>query len=60
MDEFLTVKEVAENWGITTRRVVVLCTDGRIKGAKKIGTMWFIPKGTSKPADNRFKENKEK
>lgn len=59
MDDFLTVKEIADAWGITTRRITILCTEGRIEGAKKIGTMWFIPKDAKKPADNRFKENKQ-
>lgn len=57
MNDYLTVKEVAEMWGITTRRVTVLCVEGRVDGAKKVGSMWFIPKSTSKPSDARVKNN---
>lgn len=57
MNDYLTVKEVAEMWGITTRRVTVLCVEGRVDGAKKIGSLWFIPKYTSKSSDARVKNN---
>lgn len=59
MDEYITVKEAASKWGITTRRVVVLCTEGRISGAKKLGPMWVIPKDAKKPVDARLKGNKK-
>lgn len=55
MDEYLTVKEIAAIWGISVRRVSVLCVEGRVTGAKKRGSMWFIPKGSIKPSDNRHK-----
>ena len=34
---FLTVKEVAERWGISDRRVRVLCSEGKIYGAYQKG-----------------------
>lgn len=54
MDDFMTVKEAAEKWGISTRRVAILCAEGRIVGAKKIGSMWFIPADAVKPYDKRL------
>ncbi len=33
--EYLTVKEIAEKWGISGRRVNLLCNEGRIEGAEK-------------------------
>ncbi|HCQ90113.1 MAG TPA: DNA-binding protein, partial [Clostridium sp.] len=32
-----TIKEIAEPWGITPRRVQVLCNKGKINGAVKFG-----------------------
>ncbi len=56
--DFLTTSEAAKQWGITRRRVTVLCSTGRIPGATQVGSMWLIPKGAKKPADGR-KERKE-
>lgn len=52
--EYLTVKEVAEKWGISGRRVNLLCNAGRIIGAEKKGFMWLIPKNAVKPTDLRY------
>lgn len=46
---FMTIKEAANQWEISPRRVQVLCSEGRIKGAFKHGNAWFIPRNTSKP-----------
>lgn len=51
----MTVKEAAMLWGITERRVTVLCKAGRIKGAHKNGRSWVIPTDAEKPADSRIK-----
>ena len=50
---FKTVNQVAEEWGITTRRIQVLCSEGRIEGADRIGRMWLIPEDAKKPVDLR-------
>ncbi len=55
--EYLTVKEIAEKWGISGRRVNLLCNEGRIEGAEKKGFMWLIPKDAEKPADLRYSKN---
>lgn len=39
----INTKTAAEKFGITPRRVRVLCEQGRIRGAKKIGRDWTIP-----------------
>ncbi len=51
--EYLTTSEAAEKWGITRRRVNVLCSEGRIKGAIQKGKIWLIPEKTVKPVDGR-------
>lgn len=57
---YITTKEAAEKWGISDRRVLQYCNEGRIKGAVKMGNTWLIPKTAEKPADGRFKNIKSK
>jgi len=47
--DYLTTKESAEKWGISSRRVVMFCVAGRIPGAVKMGNTWLIPKDAVKP-----------
>ena len=54
MKGYVTVKEIAERWEISTRRVRVMCSEGRIDGAEKVGRDWLIPEGTKKPSDARI------
>ena len=56
--EYLSLKQTAEKWGITVRRVKVLCSQGRIPGAMKIGSFWVVPKEAEKPRDQRIKSGK--
>jgi len=45
----MTVKEAAQRWGVTPRRVGEYIRGGRIKGAHKIGAAWVMPDETQKP-----------
>lgn len=56
---YLTTVELSKKWKISSRRIGVLCTEGRIEGAVKKGKMWLIPEDTEKPADGRYKRNAE-
>ena len=56
--EWITIKEAAELWGVTGRQVQMLCTHGRVDGARRLGNMWVIPKGTPKPRDGRYKNGR--
>lgn len=56
--EWMTVKEAGALWDITPRRVTILCADGKVDGAQRLGNMWVIPKGTAKPLDGRTKTAK--
>ncbi|HEY8362830.1 MAG TPA: helix-turn-helix domain-containing protein, partial [Tissierellaceae bacterium] len=38
--DYLTTKQAAEKWNISPRRVQVLCEQGRIKGAVRLGWAW--------------------
>lgn len=56
--EFLTTKEISEQWNISARRVAILCEDGRLEGAMKKGKTWLIPSDAEKPEDGRYKRMK--
>lgn len=51
----MTVKQASEKWNISDRRVRVLCENGQIDGAYRIGKIWYIPDSSDKPADGRIK-----
>ncbi len=52
---YLSTKEMSQKWGISDRRVRILCDEGKIKGAFKDGKSWRIPENAQKPIDNRLK-----
>ncbi|MBU3114581.1 DNA-binding protein [Clostridium lacusfryxellense] len=58
MNGYITVQEAAEKWGITTRRVQVLCVEKRILGATKYASIWIIPEKSEKPKDKRLDKKK--
>lgn len=49
----MSVREAADLWGISIRRVTRLCADGKIEGAIKSDNRWQIPTNASKPIDGR-------
>lgn len=55
---YLNAKQFSENWGISERRIIKLCKDGRIDGATKNGRQWLIPENTLKPSDKRANVSK--
>jgi len=55
---YLTAKQLSEKWGISERRIIKLCKEGRINGAIKNGMIWIIPEDTIKPSDKRSKISK--
>ena len=57
--EYMSAPQAAEKWGISERRVQILCSENRIPGVSKLGYMWLIPKNTEKPIDGRTKRGKE-
>ena len=58
--EYIGVKEAAEKWGISERRIQKLCEDNRIPGAVRFIRVWAIPKDAAKPADARLKKHDAK
>lgn len=57
--EFKTANQCAKEWGISQRRVQILCAEGRVKGAFKIGDYWAIPSESPKPENKRGKLNEK-
>lgn len=57
--DYMTLKDAAEQWGVTPRRVNYYCAGGRIHGAVKMAGDWLIPKTAEKPIDGRTKRGKE-
>lgn len=55
---YLSIAQTAERWGISPRRIQILCRDGRVSGAVRIGHSWAIPDNAPKPADARIKSGK--
>ena len=54
--EYMSCPEAAKKWGISERRVQILCSENRIPGVSKLGYMWLIPKNAEKPFDMRKKQ----
>lgn len=52
--DYIKVSKVAENWGISPRRVRILCAEGKIPGVIRKGKLYMIPENAVKPADGRL------
>ena len=52
--DYIKVSKAAENWGISPRRVRILCTEGKIPGVIRKGKLYMIPENAVKPADGRL------
>ncbi len=51
--DYMSAREAADKWGISQRRVAVLCSEKRIENATMVGNMWIIPLTAQKPSDAR-------
>jgi Fic family protein len=56
--KYLTVKEIAEKWGLSERRVRKLCDDHRLAGAERTGWIWLVPESAERPVDGRILRHK--
>lgn len=50
---YMKVSEAAAKWGISTRRVRLLCEQGRIAGVERKGNLYMIPEDAEQPVDAR-------
>ena len=51
--DYLKVSEAAEKWGLSSRRVRILCAENRIGGVIRKGNLHMIPTNAQKPKDGR-------
>ena len=54
MVEYIKISQMAEKWGITARRIRVLCAEGKIPGVIRKGELYMIPADAQKPVDGRI------
>lgn len=57
--EWITPQQAADKWGISTRRVQVLCANGKIDNVERLGHGWLIPKDSPKPIDGRTRNGRK-
>ena len=53
LEGYISVKQAAQSWGVTERRVQHYCSEDAIPGVMRFGRSWAIPAGAEKPADGR-------
>lgn len=56
--EYISITKIAKKWRISTRRIRILCNEGRIHGAHKKNAYWVIPKDAEKPKDKRIRSGR--
>ena len=57
--DWITVKQAAESWGVSDRRVQYLCVNGKLPGAVRLDMGWLIPKNAQKPLDGRTRNGRK-
>ena len=55
--KYLSITQTAERWGISTRRIQILCGEGRVPGAIRIGSVWGDSRGCGETSG---RENQER
>lgn len=56
---YMTTRQAAEIWGISDRRVRILCETGRIQGVARKGRSYLVPSDALKPVDGRQRRGME-
>lgn len=57
-NKYMSTSQAADKWGLSARRVAILCEQQRIEGVEKVGNSWAIPAEAAKPTDARIKTGK--
>ena len=55
---YIKVSQAAKKWGISSRRVRLLCSENKIEGVKRQGNLYMIPDNAPKPVDGRKHKGK--
>lgn len=56
---YIKVSQAAEKWGLSARRVRILCQENKIDGVIRKGNLYMIPENAQKPADGRRKASRQ-
>ena len=56
---YIKVSQAAEKWGLSARRVRILCQENKIEGVIRKGNLYMIPDNAQKPADGRRKASRQ-
>lgn len=56
--DYMSVREAAEKWGLSIRRVQVICEQKKIEGVARLGKAYAIPDNAERPKDGRIKTGK--
>ena len=56
--KYISTTEAGKKLDLSSRRVGILCSEGRIPGVQKTGNTWLIPDDAEKPKDARIKSGK--
>jgi hypothetical protein len=51
--EYINIRQASQKWGISERRIRILCSEGRVDGVTRSGWAWNIPATAPKPSDGR-------
>lgn len=54
--DYISVKEAAEKFELSERRVQKLCETNRIDGCNMVSGVWLIPASATKPSDERLSD----
>ncbi len=54
MNGYISVKEAAEKWGVTSRQVQLWCKNEKIPGAQMLIRIWIIPKTAERPVPKKI------
>lgn len=55
--DYITVKEAAEKWGVSPRRVQILCGQNRIQGVTRFGNRIMIPADAAYPVHEKAEQS---
>lgn len=56
---YIKVSQAAKKWGLSARRVRILCQENKIDGLIRKGNLYMIPENAQKPADGRKKASRQ-
>lgn len=53
MKDYISIRDAANKWNVSERRVNQYISQGRVPGVERFGRSWAIPADAEKPNDPR-------